>query len=122
MRLFLFLLFIAVAMVHASAPEGIPRELARERASAISDVAYNLHFTLVSHAPSVTGHEEMTFRLKSPASLLLDFREGTLSALTVNGKPTPATLDNGHVALPQDLLKAGPNTRIIAFHAPVAPP
>ncbi len=83
MRLFLFLLFIAVAMVHAAAPEGIPRDLARERAAAISDVAYNLRFTLVPHAPSVTGHEELTFRLKSSSSLLLDFREGT----TANPRP-----------------------------------
>lgn len=121
MRLFLFLMFVAVAMVHASAPEGIPRDLARERASAISDVAYNLRFTLVPRAPSVTGHEELTFTLKAPSPLLLDFREGTLSSLTINGKSAPATLDNGHIALPQELLKAGGNTVAIEFTAPVAP-
>jgi aminopeptidase N len=120
LRLVLFLT-LAVSNVWAAAPQGIPRDLARQRAGQISDVRYHLQFTLAPHAATASGHEELRFRLKSPASVLLDFREGTASALLVNGKKTPAALDGGHIELPGNLLKAGVNSVSLDFSAPIAP-
>jgi hypothetical protein len=78
MRSRLIFILLAVTCGFASTPpEGIPRELARERASRISDVRYQLQFTLVPHAPSVAGHEELRFHLNSAGAVLLDFREGS---------------------------------------------
>ncbi len=112
----------AVGAVFAqSAPQGVPRELARSRAAAISELRYRLHFTLVPHADTTTGHEEISFRLKSAAPLLLDFREGTVSKLTVNGQPISTAIENGHLVLPEGKLRAGENAVVADFAAPVAP-
>ena len=45
-------------------PVGIPRELARERAERVSDVRYQLRYTLVPKAAETLGHEEIRFQLK----------------------------------------------------------
>lgn len=114
-------LSFAMTNLFAAAPEGIPRELARQRAEQISDVRYGLTFTLVRHAETANGHEELQFRLKSPTDTLLDFREGTASDLEINGKAADAKIENGHIQLPAALLKAGNNTVKLNFSAPVAP-
>jgi aminopeptidase N len=123
----IFLLFISIAAL-AQAPNGIPRELARGRAARIKDVRYQLSFTLVPKADFVDGREVLRFvesggadKEHSVQSEWLDFREGKLSALKVNGQSVPATIQNGHVELPAKLLKPGENEVEIDFAAPVAP-
>ena len=51
------LLFVIAPIAFAAAPEGIPRELARQRAAAISDVRYQLSFTLGHKASTTAGRE-----------------------------------------------------------------
>src|SRR5579872_1570419 len=82
LKLLLFTL-LGISTALAAAPEGIPRDLARQRASRISEVRYHLQFTLTPHTPSVFGHEELQFRLKGQAPVLVDFREGTVNHLLV---------------------------------------
>jgi aminopeptidase N len=101
------LAFTAVAW--AQAPQGIPRELARERAERVVDLRSEIEFHLLPHAPSTAGREELIFKLKTPGTLLLDFREGTVSKVVVNGKEAPAKIENGHIVLPAELLKVDPN-------------
>src|SRR5215472_3841520 len=103
----------------AQLPDGIPRDLARQRAAQISDVRYQLHFTLTPHAPSASGHEELRFRAKSPGAMLLDFREGTAANLAVNGVPAPARIENGHIELPANVIHAGENVVTMDFTAPI---
>jgi aminopeptidase N len=105
----------------AQAPEGIPRDLARLRAQQVSDVRYHLSFSLSPHAPSALGHEELQFHLNAAGPLLLDFREGTVTNLAINGKPAPAQIENGHIALAADLLHIGENAVTMDFTAPIAP-
>jgi aminopeptidase N len=107
-------------MLSAQPPEGIPRELARQRAQQVSDVRYHLTFQLAPHTLSASGQEELKFRLNAPAPLLLDFREGTVSNLKINAKAAEATIVNGHIALAADLLQAGENTVAMDFTAPIA--
>ncbi len=114
-----FFLF-AISCV-AAVPSGIPRELARERARLISNIRYRLSFTLVPHAPSTTGHEEITFELKSPAPLLLDYRGGSASRLRINDSDVPLQTENGHILLPEEKLRAGENLVVLDFQSPVAP-
>src|SRR5476651_2388970 len=85
-----------VAAQAAQLPIGIPRELARERAERVSDVRYHLRYTLVPKAPETLGHEEIRFRLKSDGPLLLDFREGSVSDVSVNGTLIQWKSGNGH--------------------------
>lgn len=112
---------MAAATVRAQAQAGIPRDLARQRAEQISEVRYRLSFDLAPHATSIAGVEELKFHLNAPGPLLLDFREGAVASLTVNGQEASAAIDNGHVALPADLLEVGDNTVNLNFTAPIAP-
>lgn len=122
MRLLQMVLIVFTALCAlGAAPEGIPRELARERASLVSDLHYNLRFSLTPHAPTASGHEELSFQLKSVRPLLLDFREGTASNLVVNSSATPVVAENGHIVLPAEKLRVGNNVIAMDFTAPVAP-
>jgi aminopeptidase N len=115
------MLILLAAAALAQAPEGIPRDLARQRAAQISDVRYSLNFDLRPHAPETTGHEELKFRLAQAVTVLLDFREGKIAKVAINGTETAAKVENGHISLPQELLRAGENTVAIDFTAPIAP-
>ena len=123
MRVFLAAMFgfLTAANLNAAPPDGIPRDLARQRAAQISDVHYQLHFALTPHAPSASGHEELRFRAKSSSAILLDFREGTAANLTINGVPAPAKIESGHIELPANVIHAGENVVSLDFTAPVAP-
>lgn len=105
----LLLLAVAVLPGFAVTPDGIPRSLARERAERIVGLRSEIQFNLLPHAPSTAGHEELIFKLKSAGPLLLDFREGTVSKVVVNGREAPAKVENGHIVLPAELLKINPN-------------
>src|SRR5579864_4549497 len=118
----LLLVFALTASVSvmAQAPEGIPRELARQRASQLSDVRYHLRFALIPHAPAVSGREELQFRSSSSGDVLLDFREGTVATLIVNGITEPVNVQNGHFKLPANAIRVGENTVTVDFTAPIA--
>lgn len=128
LSLFSVLLFGTAVAASGQAPAGIPRELAQLRAKQLKDIRYQLSYRLVPKAATAEGNEELHFVL-GPAGtggggtqpLLLDFREGSISALSVNGQPAPATIRNGHVELPAKLLRPGENVVNIGFSAPVAP-
>lgn len=122
-RLVLFFAWLSVAgiTVAAEAPEGIPRELARQRAARISEVRYQLRFRLIPHANATAGQEELKFKASSSGSLLLDFREGTVSGLKVNGESVAAKIENGHIELPGDKIRVGENVVSMDFATAVAP-
>jgi aminopeptidase N len=114
-----FLLPLASASAGASAPAGIPRELARERAAQISDVRYDLTFTLIPHVDRAPGIEELTFILRAVKPVLLDYRDGMITTLRVNGAATDIRAEKGHLELPREHLRAGQNTIEVQFTAPV---
>jgi aminopeptidase N len=119
-----FVGMLVVTKAFAQAPEGIPRDLARQRAQQLTDIRYDLRYTITPKASSIAGREELRF-VQHPddrgiLSEWLDFREGLISILTINGKAAPATIQNGHVELPAKLLKLGENVVMIDFTAPVA--
>ncbi|HKR96364.1 MAG TPA: M1 family aminopeptidase, partial [Candidatus Angelobacter sp.] len=107
------------------APEGIPRDLARQRAQQIKDVRYQLSYTLTPKSDSTTGHEELRFVQNADDRGILpewlDFREGSISSLKINGRDASAAIQNGHIELPAKLLKLGENLVEIDFTAPVTP-
>jgi len=118
-KLISFLLLIT-PKVHAAAPQGIPRELARQRAEQLSEVRYDLEFQLARGASTVAGHEELRFRAKTSVAVLIDFREGAESKLVINGAPADAKMENGHIELPANAVRAGENTVSIEFNVPAA--
>lgn len=99
-------------------PEGIPRALAQERAARVSDLHYKLSFTLEQHAATAPGAEEIRFQLSDASRpLLLDFRDGQLSEIRLNGSAIPKQIDGGHIVLPVAGLKPGENTVEARFAA-----
>ncbi|HTU36018.1 MAG TPA: M1 family aminopeptidase [Candidatus Acidoferrum sp.] len=106
---------------YASAPQGIPRQLARERAARVSNARYRISFELTPRAPTTNGREELRFTLHGTGPLLLDFRDGKLLNITLNGHDLPATLDNGHIDLPASDLHEGENVVDTEFVSNVAP-
>jgi aminopeptidase N len=116
-----FFLVVAATTAGASALAGIPRDLARQRAAEISNVRYHLTFTLIPHADTASGSEELSFELRAPQGVLLDFRDGAVSTLAVNGAAVDLRSENGHLELPAERLRAGQNTVRAQFTAPVAP-
>ncbi len=103
-----------------SAPAGISRELAAERVRQISDLRYHLRYSIDADSAAAPGQEELRFKLKTPAPLLLDFREGSVTTLAVNGRSLKIQSQNGHILLPATSLRAGENALIVHFKAPVA--
>ncbi len=120
-----FCLILGSLHTFAQAPAGIPRDLARLRAQQLKDVRYQLSYTITPRADFVSGHEELRFVQNADDRGILpewlDFREGEISSLTVNGKTASTEIQNGHVELPAKLLKLGENVVAIDFKAPVAP-
>src|SRR5579859_111266 len=107
-------------LMAATPPDGIPRELARQRAAQLSDIRYHLRFTLTPHAPAASGHEDLQFRSNFPGSVLLDFREGKAANIIVNGTSIHAEIASGHIELPASTIHSGENTVSLDFTAPVA--
>jgi aminopeptidase N len=115
----------ATASAGSPTPVGIPREQARFRAQQLKDVRYKLSYTITPKANYIEGHEELRFVQNADDRGILpewlDFREGSISSLTVNGQPASTKIQDGHVELPAKLLKLDENVVVIDFKAPVAP-
>src|SRR5690348_2232798 len=114
------ILLTALSSSFAEAPRGIPRELARRRAARISNVRYHLAFVLMPKAATIAGEEEIRFSLKARESVLLDFRDGRLLSASANGVLLALSLENGHLELPEEKLRAGENIIRTRFEVPVA--
>jgi aminopeptidase N len=117
----LILVFAFCGRAYASAPRGIPRELARERAARISNARYAIGFALTPHASTTKGTEELRFDLRGTDPLLLDFRDGKLDKISLNGHALSTVLDNGHIDLPAGALREGENLVEADFVSNVAP-
>jgi aminopeptidase N len=110
---------------------GISETLARNRAARVSDLRYNLSFTIpATRSSPITGRMTITFMLSDREPLALDFaapdRESPnasepLRFLEVNGARLDVALARGHIVLPAAALVAGPNRVTIAFVAGDAP-
>ena len=118
-------LCLSTSVAFAQAPDGIPRDLARQRAQQIKDARYELAYNLRPRADSIVGHEELRFVQNADDRGILpewlDFREGSISILRINGQTAPPTIQNGHIELPARFLQLGENKVEIDFIAPVAP-
>ena len=118
--LFIFVGGIGCALAQDQDVEGVSRRLARERAGRISDVRYDLSFTLTPGAPTVAGEVRIRFSLTRTNPLLLDFRQGRVGAVQINGVTSPVVLERGHLELFPASLKRGENEIRIEFTSPVA--
>ena len=99
---------------------GIPLTVAEERAQRVSDLRYDLHFSIpAAQASAVTGRVAITFQLKDATRpLALDFTppKGVRSVRAGTSTITPATVTD-HIVLAAKNLREGRNEITIEFVA-----
>ena len=100
---------------------GIPLALAEERSARLSNVRYDLRFTIPeSAAEPITGTAAIRFALKdAERPVVLDFAPGAdhLTSVTVGGRAATYRAVNGHIVIAPRALAAGENTVQIDFRA-----
>ena len=87
------------AMANPTVP-GVSHDLAVARAARLSNIRYRLSFTLKEHESAVAGTETLTFESRTAGDLSIDYRDGVIQSATLNGRPIPKELENGHLNLP----------------------
>ena len=104
--IFLFLFAWFSLLMGAAVPvvDGVSRELAVYRTAHISNVCYDLSFTVPVEKSSPVGFEELlTFNWTGECDLQIDF-QGDVSQLynelMVNGKTVKTVLLNEHIIIP----------------------
>ena len=100
---------------------GVTLVLAQERAAAISDLRYDLAFSIPTTASEpVRGRVHVKFALSDvDRPVVLDFTPGAnhLDSIHVAGSPSGYSIANGHIVIPQADLSIGRNRVEIAFQA-----
>jgi aminopeptidase N len=108
-----------VAFAEAAGPvgAGVSQELAIARAARLSNLRYQLRFTLKEHAAAIDGAETVLFDSKTAGDLAIDYRDGELLSAKLNGESVATTLENGHLHL---AARAGENTLVVSFRSNAA--
>jgi aminopeptidase N len=121
-RLFAGLL-CSMTLLAQSPGEGISRDFARRRARQTSGLSYRLSLQLAPDADRMPSHEEIGFSIATAddAPIILDFRDGSVSRIAVNGSTVEAQLADGHMIIPGRYLTAGRNTIALDFESAIAP-
>jgi aminopeptidase N len=122
MKIRLLLLLVLSAHGFAAAPAaGVSRELAQQRAAAISNLRYTLALDIKERSPGYPGHVAITFDLKTKLDpVVLDFRDDSARRIQVNGKDADTSEGNGHILIPGRYFAIGTNRVEMDFEAKVA--
>ena len=105
---------------------GISETLARERSARVSNLHYELSFTIPSERRAViAGRETIAFSLGDAAApLAIDFapnQAGRIRRVEAGGVPVDTRQANGHLIVPASALRRGDNRLTIDFDAGDAP-
>ncbi|CAN5888477.1 M1 family aminopeptidase [soil metagenome] len=104
---------------------GVPLSLAQERAGSISDLRYQLHWTVPDqHTQPVSGRVVLTFDLKDASRpLALDFAgpADAVTATAVNGHAVALLWSNEHLIAPSAALVEGRNVIVVEFRSADGP-
>ncbi len=118
------LVVMALAACGTDAPDtadGVSQGLAAERARRLSDVRYNLTFSIPETVDErVAGVAKITFALTEPGrALVLDFDAppGSVQTVSAGGDSIAFTVVNDHVVVPAAALRAGEQTIELTFLA-----
>ena len=85
---------------------GVSRALATHRSAQIGDVRYALDLDL-TRLDSARGHVRISFRLRTPGDVIVDFRGPKLRSAVVNDVASPDLDWNGsHLRIAQRFVKA----------------
>ena len=79
---------------------------ARQRATRVSDISYEVALDLVAGAPTYRGDATITFRTTGDGPLFLDFRGRTIERLEVNGRAMEPDWTGYRLTLPTEVVSA----------------
>jgi aminopeptidase N len=99
---------------------GVSQVLARERASSIRDLHYDLAFAIpLSKGDPVRGRVAVRLTLASPARVVLDFAQPrrNVQRISVDGAEVAAEFLNGHIVIPEKATRSGANRIEVEFVA-----
>lgn len=114
-------LLSCVGLFGAEAGPGVSRELALQRARAISNARYDIALEIKEHTSDLPGHMALRFDLSEKLDpLVIDFRDDSARNLIVNGKEVEVSQSNGHIVIPDRFSNLGANTVEVDFAAKVA--
>ncbi|MCJ7556431.1 MAG: aminopeptidase N [Gammaproteobacteria bacterium] len=105
---------------HPREPESRLTEIyARFRSELVSDIAYTLFFDLDGHSRQFLGKTMIRFELKHLVDdLSVDFSDGVVEKLRVNGRDIDANYNGSFIALDKEFLRNGPNSIIVWYRQP----
>lgn len=90
--------------------KGVSKELAESRIQNLSNISYDLTFTIPStQKERVTGTVVITFFLDEREEVVLDFQGLFSGACIINGKKRVAQMKNEHIIIPKKFTKGGVN-------------
>ena len=118
------MLLVLAACSGAPVESGVSHNLARERAARISDLRYDLSFSIpASPEEPCSGEVSLRFDLSGKGQLQLDFRPGakTVYCLSVNGREVSADVRDEHIVIPGKALQKGTNEVTVSFTPDDAP-
>ena len=116
------ILILSVQQAPFDPEPGISEALAHDRAARISNLRYDLAFTIpAARAEPISGRALIRFALKSAdGPVVLDYqpdKAGFLRAVEANGRETKVRQVNGHIIVPADAVHAGDNAIALDFNA-----
>jgi aminopeptidase N len=115
----LLALFLTLAACRRDPAPGVTRELAEQRAAAIHDLRYAVHFELPAERDSaVAGSVTASFRLTDASKpLVFDFRAEPSQVLSVErgGEPLTHRVVPDHIVIPASALDTGLTVITIRF-------
>ena len=107
------LMLTAQSICAQNLEKGVSKQLAESRKAAISNVKYDLTFTIPADASKkVLGKALITFDLSKKQDVILDFQGQFSGQVQIGKKKRPVTFQNEHIIIPFKFLKIG-NVEII---------
>jgi aminopeptidase N len=100
----------------AENPKALSQSEAELRGKSLSDLFYKMEISLDKESMSYKGKQNITFQLNKVYPLRLDFIEGEVESVVINGqKVAEVEYNESWVTLPQNYLKLGGNHVTVAF-------
>jgi aminopeptidase N len=102
--------------------ESLYEDYAKMRATQVSNVTYNLQVTLDNKTEIFSGTTDLNFDLmaNNQNDLTIDFDEGTVSNVRVNGKAAKFTYEKWFITVPASELASGKITVSVDYQRPYA--
>ncbi len=108
-----------VETVTRPAERRLTADYARFRSARISDIDYRISLDLDSRSPEFAGIVDVMFSLNKPdAPLTLDFTDGVVDRLEINGQSAGIDYNGSFITLPEATLRQGSNQVTVEFSHP----